>query len=454
MAWIEDTSRRTQKAKFYTDAAVPGKERCLLSIDDLHYHDGTAWQDVDESLVDDGADGFAKKCDKTRHIFRVGNGGTRRWYPRRGIPTEYVNITGIQYWRTTGGGSWRPLTLPAAVWKSQGAEWDMTNLYASITNTWNRIKADFILKNSSAYTRLRFAVEFVGLTYNPTTGELTSTTDGLVWGYISKPTAHYGTFPNQVDVPVTQTYDGTYIEWGVNTTGATFPIYVDPTFTDGNGGDTTTAVDTCILSDVTTWNNGTRQAAWMQPTRKALERYILSGISATATCGTGADAPKLYHYLTADGADNQTCTVYLIASANGDWIEGTKNQDTGGATEPTWAYKQHGNTVAWAGSAGLSTSGTDYDASSIGSFAIETADSVGHEMITDLTASVVEAWFGEATNPGILIVGSQAGSNDEIGLSDNVTAGYRPKLVVVYTEAGGGTAVPVFMHHYQFNMDR
>jgi len=73
----------------------------------------------------------------------------------------------------------------------------------AFTNTWNRIKTEFILKNSSAYTRLRFAVSFTGLTYNDSTGELTSTTDGLVWGSIDKPTAKDA---NNADVTVTATY--------------------------------------------------------------------------------------------------------------------------------------------------------------------------------------------------------------------------------------------------------
>ena len=236
MAWVELPGKRSQKAKHYYDSDT-NKFQAVFTIHDQHYKDDSnAWQDVDETIVDDGTGGFDKKCDKTRHIFRIGTGGNRRWYPRRNVPGEYVDITEIQYYSNR----WRTLNLPAAVWKSQGAEWDMTNLYASITNTWHRIKTDFTLKNSNAYTRLRFAVSFTGLTYNDTTGELTSTTDGLVWGSIDKPTAKDA---NDADVTVTQTYDGTYIEWSVDTTGATFPIYVDPTFTDGYGGTVETSFD-------------------------------------------------------------------------------------------------------------------------------------------------------------------------------------------------------------------
>ena len=250
MAWIEDITKRNQKEKHYYDNANPTRHQVITKIDDQHYHTGLAWEDVDENFIDDGVGGFAKKCDKTRHTFRVANGGARRWYPRRNVATEYVDITNIEYYTNR----WRNLTLPTPVWTNNRTDWDTTNLSASLTNTWRRIKAEFVLKNSNAYTRLRFTATFVGLTYNATTGELTSITDGLVWGYINPPTAHDA---NDVTVPCTATYDGTYIEWNVDTTGATFPVYVDPTFTDGYGGDATTYCDTMTNLAAATTNYGT-----------------------------------------------------------------------------------------------------------------------------------------------------------------------------------------------------
>src|SRR5512146_3106557 len=186
--------------------ALPGGQSVLVAtLDDLHYRDGLGqWQEVDEGLVDDGADGFAKRCDTTRHVLRLGSAGSRRWYPRRNVPTEYVEISEIQYYSNR----WRQLRLPAAVWKNQGAEWDLANLYASVTNTWRRIKADFILKDATAPTRLRFAVTLVGLALGADS-HLTSMAEGVLVGSIDPPTAKDAT---GAAVPVTASYAGGYVE--------------------------------------------------------------------------------------------------------------------------------------------------------------------------------------------------------------------------------------------------
>ena len=97
MAWIELPAKRKQKEKHYYDSDT-NRFQAVFTIHDQHYKDETdTWQDVDENFVTDGA-GFDKKCDKTRHTFRVSNGGNRRWYPRRNVLTEYVDITEIQYY--------------------------------------------------------------------------------------------------------------------------------------------------------------------------------------------------------------------------------------------------------------------------------------------------------------------------------------------------------------------
>jgi hypothetical protein len=440
MAWAEETIKRGRKVKHFFDPDT-GLHKAEFTIHDRHYHDGAVWQDVDESLVDDGLDGYDKKCDKTQHIFRVGTGGQRRWYPRRNILTEYVAITNIQYWRTQGQGSWANINLPAAVWKSNGAEWDMANLYASITNTWKHIKAEFILKDVTAPTRLRFAITLVGLTLGAD-WKLTSIAESVVVGSIDPPTAFDA---NEASVPVTAVYAGGYIEWEVVTAGAVYPISVDPTFTDGFGGDVTTSKDVSILNQSATNNFGVDEdlvvrndsGSWED---KSLLEFDLSSIPGGSTCNSAT----LYLYRNNLGeAATRTITIYSIASGNASWIEGTKNDGLAGAGEPCWnalaADGSGGVTTPWAGSAGLETSGTDFESSALGSFSSVGNAAVGTEYSTTLTASRIEDWFGGDTNNyGILML-----TNDNttgfhyFGSSDHATTGYRPKLVVVYTEAGG-----------------
>ena len=53
MAWIEDITKRTQKAKHFYDAST-NQWRAEFTVHDQHYHDGNSWQDVDENLITDG----------------------------------------------------------------------------------------------------------------------------------------------------------------------------------------------------------------------------------------------------------------------------------------------------------------------------------------------------------------------------------------------------------------
>lgn len=430
--WIELTERRGQKEKHFYDSDT-NKFRAVLTIHDQHFKDDfDDWIDVDENFVDDTGS-FNKKCDKTRHAVHVGNGGNRRWYPRRNVQTEYVDILGIQYWT---GSQWRNINLPTPVWRNNISEWDMTHLYASLTNTWRRIKADFILKDNLAPTGLRYQVSFTGLTYNSTTGELTSTTDGMVWGSIDKPNAHYGTFPNEVNVPVTQSYDGTYIEWSVDTAGALFPIYIDPTLTDGYGSTPNTEYDTSL--DGTYWattNFGTDALLYVgyfttEFRGHGLLKFDVSSIAASSTC----DSATLYLY-TAEAQDNQDYTrnqvVYRMARA---WTEA-------GATWNTYDGSNN-----W-GTAGASNTSTDREASTIASTSVTANRAIGVETQFSLSASAVQDWWdGDYTNNGIQVRDSADDTDNcfsTYGSSDNGTTGYRPKLVVEYTEGGGCVNVVV-----------
>lgn len=416
MTWIEQTALRARKAKHYRDDAT-GQMMAILTIHDQHYKDGAdTWQDVNENLVDDGLDGYAKKCDTTAHILRVGSAGTRRWYPRRNITTEYVNITGIEYYSTR----WRTLNLPTPVWRNQGAEWDMTNLYASVTNTWRRIKTDFILKDNSAPTRIRFAIELVGLTLDASTWKLTSTTDSAVVGTIDLPTAQDA---NNNSVAVAATYTGGYIEWAVTPGSAVYPITVDPTFTDGEGGTTNSSKDAYVDGGAATTNYGSSNTLMLangdgSANRTALFGFDLSSISASATCTSAT----LYNYKRM--VDNTyTVNFYQMASGNSGW------------TEAGCTWNKLDGTNNWAGgNTGCRTADTDYINSILGSSQFANADGYDAEKTASLTASVVQGAFSGAFN---LIGFTTANLWNTCWLqsSDQTNTAARPKLVVVYSSA-------------------
>lgn len=199
--------------------------------------------------------------------------------------------------------------------------------------------------------------------------------------------------------------------------------------------DAVSGIDTAVFSTAATFNYGTQKSFLNTATNRALVRFDLSAIPTSAECLSAT--LFLYHAATA-GALAFTVSAYSIAVGNAAWIEGTKAAALAGAGEPCWnalaADGLGGVLTAWAGSAGLSTAGTDYENGAIGSFSGNRADAVGVEYSMALTPGRVRDWFGSPnTNYGMLLITSAATAG--IATSDHATAGYRPKLVVVYQVA-------------------
>jgi hypothetical protein len=135
---------------------------------------------------------------------------------------------------------------------------------------------------------------------------------------------------------------------------ARFRAEIDPTVTISG----TSAIEDAMIHGVnTTYNYGSQNTFSVDsitPTRSLLR-------IATSSLPPGVhDAFRLFMY---HGTNGRTTRAYFVADANADWVEGTvqTQAQTGSCC---WAYKAyHASTPTnWAGSAGLGTSGTDYDA--------------------------------------------------------------------------------------------
>ncbi len=240
-------------------------------------------------------------------------------------------------------------------------------------------------------------------------------------------------------------------------------IFYDPTisfgiqYTDGYGGDINTAQDMLLNPAAPTHNTGTHTSLALDghgaQIQHNLLRFNLSAIPANATCISAKLC--LYHNYAPEGDAYCNGDVFSIAEANKDWIEGTGNFDIALAGEPCWdALEADGSEevqTAWAGSAGCSTSGTDYESTSLGSFSFYMDEVLGHEYTIDLLASRIEDWFGASnTNYGIIIIPTSGDMH--VGSSDNSTPGYRPKLVVTYQESTATTVEPdAFVNNSTFH---
>lgn len=117
------------------------------------------------------------------------------------------------------------------------------------------------------------------------------------------------------------------------------------------------------------------------------------------------------------GGGSGTLSAYFIADVNADWVEGTAN-NAAQAGSSCWNFKNY-NTVAWAGSAGCSTSGVDYDADA--SPPTMSLSSAGSYTFT-LRPSWAQAWkSGARLNGGMVIFNNQNAENDTYSSNSGVT---------------------------------
>lgn len=144
--------------------------------------------------------------------------------------------------------------------------------------------------------------------------------------------------------------------------------------------------------------------------RKALIQFDLSGVT--------EDRPTWTLTLTQQSSigANRSYALYAILSANSAWTEA-------GAT-----WNTQDGVSAWAGSAGLGTSGVDYNATALVTFTITsgTAANTAH----DLTLSAAQMNAMRVANYGMLLLGTTAGTGHAFHSAGAVTGAYRPKLYV------------------------
>ena len=404
MALIELNDLRTQKAKHFRDD-VSGQRRAVLTIHDQHY-DNAGWVDVDERAVLDGKDGYARKCDQMRHAIRYTEDGGRLWTPRRANPNEYIAIGAPSLLTPIGSvAESYKLTAQNLAAKSNSYDWTIGTAKVTMEHNWHKIKASFLLGKDDP-THFRWPIALTGgLTWKA----LDILAGDTVVARMLKPCAEDAT---GASLPVTWKIVEGYIEYSVDTKGAVFPVLVDPTFTDGYGGDVNTASDTRFSSGSPTSNYGSDASLRVSGvTRSGVMVFTLSSLSdVTVTSAT--------LYMTKTGGSG-TLTLNRILAANSGWTE----------MGATWNTKD--GTNGWAGIStygGCLVPGTDYDSDALGTMdmAIDNGARASASLDLDEFAAMVAGNYG---------IAFRAGSSDDVtpASSDHDTSGYRPVLTVEYT---------------------
>jgi len=191
---------------------LDGRHRFVLNavIGALHYKDDKAeWQEIDDALEDDGADGFSVRTGATGHLLRMAADGKRRLYPNRYDLTRYVEFS----------------ALPSVGTPQRGENylaWDRPHFAIKLFSCGTCVKFLFTLKDASAPTSISFNIALVGLTRS---GRFLLA-DGVPVAEMRLPTA--------VDAAGTER-DCTFalsagkVTIALDTTGLVFPVEIDPT---------------------------------------------------------------------------------------------------------------------------------------------------------------------------------------------------------------------------------
>lgn len=244
--------------------------------------------------------------------------GMRRLCPT-GDPARYFEIGGPMLYL---GGKWQKVALGQATRSANRISWQTANADLNILHGGHFIKLEIPLKNGwqPPTGRVAFPVGLNGLTRDGS--DLLA--DGKVVMRMNAPNVYDAANPADIrDVGVTfplvsgQRYALLTLP---DLTGMASPV-IDPTFTDGPGGDVTTSKDTNPRSNAPTYNYGTSwDLAGYQGV--GLIKFDLSSIDAAMDCSSAT--MSLYHYASTTTNRAGTAYVYSVASGNAAWIEGAR----------------------------------------------------------------------------------------------------------------------------------
>lgn len=209
---------------------------------------------------------------------------------------------------------------------------------------------------------------------------------------------------------------------------AAYPVTIDPDF------DASASLgDSWIDSISPTYQHGGYPASKVGPDHKTLMRFNLSSVTTGSVC----TAASLHLFVETKINESATLKLHKVSDANGDWVTGT---GLTGAVKGKACWNQKGyNTADWAGSAGLSTAGTDYIDTILASLAISGTYAVNTEHELTFNASglaVLQDWFGDATNNGFVFTSTAVMEEQRHHSYEASTESYRPVLSVTYTAPG------------------
>ncbi len=371
---------------------------------------------------------------------RSASNGRYRIYPVPGDATRYLELA-RPYVKPAG--SWQPLPLGSKTRTGNRLSWSGANVDLTVTHGGHFIDWQMPLKSGyiPPSRQLAVPVSLVGLTRQGAN----ILADGKPVMRLRPPMVHDA--DNLMDVrPVKWDFGAIGGQTGVLLTlpdlaGMRRPV-VDPTWSSQPGA--AEGKDTYIAPFYPDRNYGAGIAIRFDTNPANLERALMAfNVSGAPFVPAGIQSVTVALYnLGAVAAATVTVQLYEIAVGNQAWPEGAQL----GVTPPvgedgcTWASFNHNGLVAWAGSAGLSTAGTDYINTVLGTVTDIPGNVAGWHTWGSSAAlvSAVAAWkTNTSNNNGLLFIGAGSGGEPFFATSDSLTAAWRPLLEVVYSLANG-----------------
>lgn len=196
--------------------------------------------------------------------------------------------------------------------------------------------------------------------------------------------------------------------------------------------------DTLLHSLQPTNNYGalTYAMSLLSPALVTLRKFDVSAIAPSATCDL-ATLTIVNQYT----CDPSSFRFFNLTQANQGWVEGTKLGALAGTGEPCHNARRAdgagGVLEAWAGAAGCSVSGVDYEATELGTLTLAVRTSANSTNNVALSPSRVQQWWSVPSNYGILETGLTPSKAITTYTSEFSTAARRPKLTINYTLGGG-----------------
>lgn len=196
-------------------------------------------------------------------------------------------------------------------------------------------------------------------------------------------------------------------------------IVFDPTYTAQP--DATAGVDALLNLTSPTTNLGTWQGNDIRTgvnARNTIIKFDLTSLSASSV------SAATLNFTSRAVSSSGSCNIYSIKAANSGWTES-------GAT-----WNNIDGSAAWAGSAGCSTSGTDYDGTAMGSWTASSAAGAGIVDAISLDTATILNWINNPSQNYGMVANGGGVSGTVYASSDFGTVAYRPKLTIDYVSGG------------------